>query len=287
MILQKKYLILPLAALSIFSDIKSRLRPHLRTCCLGMLVLVCPLVSVAQDNCQTTKNKASNKASLCPIITDIKVALKPVATGIDLVTDINVVDDYFYICTQPGLLLRKKMDSGSQTDAEVVLDLRKEVGTLGKNIPALPGLGYPVPGTYDERGLLGFAADPDFSHNGRYWVWYSSINDYTTPAPNFFQWLISTSTPWNQSEYDHIDHLVEYKKDSPPRTLLKLKRPYFNHTGYASVVWSPEHNTLLLALGDGGSENDPNALAQDNDQLSGKLLKSFTRISLLECNMYR
>ena len=37
----------------------------------------------------------STKFSLCPINTDIKVALIPVATGIDLVTDINIVDDYF------------------------------------------------------------------------------------------------------------------------------------------------------------------------------------------------
>ena len=57
------------------------------------------------------------------------------------------------------------------------------------------------------------------------------------------------------------------------RTILKIKRPYFNHTGYQSLVWSPEHNALLLALGDGGSEYDPNNIAQDDDQLSGKLLK--------------
>ena len=32
-------------------------------------------------------------------------------------------------------------------------------------------------------------------------------------------------------------------------------------------------NTLLLAAGDGGSEYDPNNIAQDDNQLSGKLLK--------------
>ena len=79
------------------------------------------------------------------------------------------------------------------------------------------------------------------------------------------------------AQYDHVDHLVEYKVirgvPSFQRTLLKLKRPYFNHTGFQSATWSPELNTLLLALGDGGSEYDPNNIAQNDKQLSGKLLK--------------
>ncbi len=88
---------------------------------------------------------------------DINVKLRPVAEHIDLVTDINVVGDSVFICTQPGLLLRKNLASPSTTDYSVFLDLRTKVGTLGTGIPALPGLGYPVAGTYDERGLLGFA----------------------------------------------------------------------------------------------------------------------------------
>jgi len=150
------------------------------------------------------------------------------------------------------------------------------VGRLGSRIPGLPSLGYPDPETYDERGLLGFAADPDFESNGRFWVWYSNINEHSPSPPGFFQWLVSTSEPWNMAEYDHVDHLVEYRvvQGSPlfQRTLLKIKRPYFNHTGFQSIAWSPEFSTLVLALGDGGSEYDPNNIAQDDAQLSGKLL---------------
>src|SRR5262249_19025055 len=86
-----------------------------------------------------------------------------------------------------------------------------------------------------------------------------------------------TSDPWNMAEYDHVDHLAEYKvvQGVPTfqRTVLKIKRPYFNHTGFQSLAWSPEFKTLILALGDGGSEYDPNNIAQDDAQLSGKLLK--------------
>lgn len=217
------------------------------------------------------------RAKVDPVPADIDVLLRPVAERIHLATDLNVVDDTLFICTQPGLLLRKSLGSGSTTDYSVFLDLRAKVGTLGTGIPALPGLGYPNPGTYDERGLLGFAADPDFRHTGRFWVWYTNINEHTATQPDFFQWLVSTALPWDQSLYNHVGHLEEYQwaGGTPQfrRTLLKIKRPYFNHTGFQSLVWSPELNTLVLGLGDGGSEYDPNNIAQDDTQLSGKLLK--------------
>jgi hypothetical protein len=208
---------------------------------------------------------------------DIHVRLRPLVEHVDLVTDINVVGNALFICTQPGLLLRKNLASLSVNDEHVFLDLRPRVGPLGARIPALPDLGYPTPGTYDERGLLGFAADPEFADNGRFWVWYTNINEHSASPPDFFQWLVSTSSHWDTSRYDNVSYLDEYRVvEGQPRfqrTLLKIKRPYFNHTGFQSLVWSPELKTLVLGLGDGGSEYDPNNIAQDNDQLSGKLLR--------------
>jgi hypothetical protein len=215
------------------------------------------------------------EATAQEITADVNVQLRPIIEHIDLVTDINVVGKTMFVCTQPGQLYRK--DLSANTALEVFLDLRTEVGRLGSNIPGLPGLGYPDPGTYDERGLLGFASDPNFDNNGRFWVWYSDINERSSSPPGFFQWMVSTSEPWNTAEFDHVDHLAEYKVVQGvatfQRTLLKIKRPYFNHTGFQSLAWSPEFNTLVLALGDGGSEYDPNNIAQDDSQLSGKLLK--------------
>jgi hypothetical protein len=209
------------------------------------------------------------------ITADINVRLRPVLEHIDVVTDINVVGNALFVCTQPGRIYRKSLSPNRAP--EVFLDLRSEVGRLGSHIPGLPGLGYPVPETYDERGLLGFAADPQFDRNGRFWVWYSNISERSESPPGFFQWLVSTSEPWNMAEYDHVDHLLEYRVihgiPTFQRTLLKIKRPYFNHTGFQAISWSPELNTLVLGLGDGGSEYDPNNIAQDDEQLSGKLLK--------------
>ena len=132
-----------------------------------------------------------------PITADINVTLRPVAEKIPLVTDINVIGNSVFICTQTGLLLRKSLASSSTTDFSVFLDLSAKVGTLGTGIPGLPGLGYPNPGTYDERGLLGFAADPGFSQNGRFWVWYTNINEHTVlpVSPTSFSGSFPHRTP--------------------------------------------------------------------------------------------
>src|ERR1700693_147086 len=184
------------------------------------------------------------------ITADTNVRLKPIIEHVDLVTDLNVVGDSLFVCTQPGLLLRKSLSSQSTTDYSVFLDLRSKVGALGTNIPGLGGLGYPTPGTYDERGLLGFTASPRFAADGAVWVWYFAINEHSASPPGFFQWLVSTSAPWDMSQYDHVDYLVEYQvQHGAPvfqRTVLKLKRPYFNHTGFQSLVWAAELGTVLL-----------------------------------------
>src|SRR5438105_14671315 len=77
------------------------------------------------------------------ITADINVKLQPVLEHIDLVTDINVVGNTIFVCTQPGELYRKRLSANSPP--ELFLDLRAEVGRLGSHIPGLAGLGYPVP----------------------------------------------------------------------------------------------------------------------------------------------
>lgn len=207
----------------------------------------------------------------------VKVKLKPIATNIGVVSDINIIDNFVYITTEPGLLLRKDLNTSSTTDYTVVVDLTATVGTLGSNVPSLPGLGYPVPETYDERGLLGFAAHPDFDNvNGTFWLWYTNNNERTSNPPNFFQWFISTNESWDETQYDHVAYVTEYTMVggviTNTQVILRLKAPFFNHTGFSSLVWSPEEDTLLLGVGDLGSEYDPFNLAQNPALLAGKLL---------------
>src|SRR5262245_55197176 len=68
-----------------------------------------------------------------PISADINVKLQPVVEHIDLVTDINIVGNTLFICTQPGQVYRKNLSANGAP--EVFLDLRSEVGRLGSHIP--------------------------------------------------------------------------------------------------------------------------------------------------------
>src|SRR5262245_10463840 len=44
---------------------------------------------------------------------DINVQLRPVVENIDLVTDINVVGNTMFVCTQPGQLYRKNLSANT------------------------------------------------------------------------------------------------------------------------------------------------------------------------------
>src|SRR5204862_4165398 len=99
----------------------------------GLLFFFAAFVGASQANGQA-------------ITADINVKLQPVLEHIDLVTDINLVRNSLFVCTQPGRLYRKSLSANSAP--EVFLDVRAEVGRLGSHIPSLPGLGYPIPETY-------------------------------------------------------------------------------------------------------------------------------------------
>lgn len=60
---------------------------------------------------------------------------------------------------------------------------------------------------------------------------------------------------------------------SKRRTLLNLRRPFFNHNGVNSLNFSPETGKLILTIGDGGSGYDPFNLSQDDMEIYGKIIE--------------
>lgn len=138
-------------------------------------------------------------------------------------------------------------------------------------------------GSYDERGLLGLAFHPDFTLNGLFYLHYSLAGSQGTGAKASFPNPCIPSTlnqEWTDRDwaYDHIDTVEEwgFTEDgrlSRLRTLLNLRRPFFNHNGVNSLNFSPETGRLVLTTGDGGMGYDPFNLSQNIMEVAGKIIE--------------
>jgi len=99
---------------------------------------------------------------------------------------------------------------------------------------------------YDERGLLGLAFHPNYTDNGRFYVYYSAPLREEAPAD------------WN-----HTSHLSEFvaSADDPTvadpdseRILMAIDQPQSNHDA-GQIAFGPD-GYLYVPLGDGGGAND-------------------------------
>jgi glucose/arabinose dehydrogenase len=109
--------------------------------------------------------------------------------------------------------------------------------------------------TAGEGGVLGIAFDPDFTTNRYIYAHFSSGTDVDTTIvrytvdSSFLTASISSSAP-----------------------IFKTNQaPYGNHKG-GSINFGSD-NMLYVALGDGGSSNDPLNRSQDKTTLLGKMLR--------------
>ncbi len=94
----------------------------------------------------------------------------------------------------------------------------------------------------DEQGLLGLAFDPDYATNGQFYVYFTSpTNDVLA------RYKVSTSNPNVADPASGV-------------TLMSWSDPFTNHNG-GWIGFGPDNN-LYMAVGDGGSANDPGNRAQ-------------------------
>jgi glucose/arabinose dehydrogenase len=105
----------------------------------------------------------------------------------------------------------------------------------------------------NEEGLLGLAFPPDYPTTGRFYV--------------------------NFTDKEHTTRIVRFKVSADPlkadpdsaETLLSVKQPFENHNG-GWLDFGPD-GMLYIALGDGGSGNDPKKAGQDMGTLLAKMLR--------------
>lgn len=209
----------------------------------------------------------------------IKVRLRPIVSKINLPTVLKATIlpgdsiERLFIATQTGEIFY--IGNGV---IGTFLDIRPRIIKLG-----VSGRGY------DERGLIGLAFHPEFYYNGLFYLHYSVAG---TQGPGAFPDAPPESFKPNpcdprtlnlkwanrEIQYDHIDTVEEWILQSngrlqKRRTLLNLRRPFFNHNGVNSLNFSPETGKLVLTTGDGGSGYDPFNLSQDDMEIAGKIIE--------------
>ncbi|MCQ6276047.1 PQQ-dependent sugar dehydrogenase [Bacillus sp. V3B] len=205
----------------------------------------------------------------------VKVRLRPIVSKINLPTVLKTTIlpgdsiERLFIATQVGEIFYI-----GNSSLRTFLDIRPRIIKLGVS-----------GGGYDERGLLGLAFHPDFYYNGLFYLHYSVAGTQGPGAlPEPFEPNPCDPSTLNlkwtnrETQYDHIDTVEEWilQSNGPPqkrRTLLNLRRPFFNHNGVNSLTFSPETGKLVLTTGDGGSGYDPFNLSQDDMEIAGKIIE--------------
>ncbi|RDU37237.1 glucose dehydrogenase [Neobacillus piezotolerans] len=205
----------------------------------------------------------------------IRVRLQPLVRNINLPTVLKTAFlpgdsvERLFIATQVGEIFYIG-DGGLRT----FLDIRQRIIKLGHK-----------GGEYDERGLVGLAFHPQFRTNGLFYLHYSAAGtqgpgalteefhpDPCNPGTLNLRWTN------RETRFDHIDTVEEWMVPAngmpqKRRTLLNIRRPFFNHNGVNSLNFSPETGKLVFTTGDGGAGYDPFNLAQDDMEIAGKIIE--------------
>jgi glucose/arabinose dehydrogenase len=111
-----------------------------------------------------------------------------------------------------------------------------------------------------ERGLLGMAVAPDYPSSGRFYVNFTNTLGNTVIAR--FRRSSDPAVADPSSRFD-----LRWGANQQPFII----QPFANHNG-GHLAFGPD-GYLYIGLGDGGSGNDPDHLAQTSGTLLGKMLR--------------
>ncbi len=146
-------------------------------------------------------------------------------------------DNLLFVTEQAGII-QGFVNDPTVAESFVFLDITNRVSTKG-----------------NEEGLLGMAFDPDYSENGRFYVYYSASNPRRSVLSRFH-------APSNDTDSADADNEV---------IIMEIPQPYSNHNG-GQLAFGPD-GYLYVGLGDGGSAGDPKSNGQDLGTLLGSVLR--------------
>lgn len=113
----------------------------------------------------------------------------------------------------------------------------------------ISGMMVPLNLNYDERGLLGLTFHPDYSTNGRFFVYYTAPPNAGGPEEGEM---------WNNisriSEFTVSGSNPDQANPGSEKIILEVDQPQGNHEG-GTIAFGPD-DYLYISIGDGGASND-------------------------------
>ncbi len=183
---------------------------------------------------------------------DIHIRLETVTTGLtapNWAASPPGDSDRLFVSDQDGILWQIDLAAAGFPGASGTPAVFLDVGDR------LVSLGIGGPGSFDERGLLGFAFHPDYMTNGKLYTYTSEPEN----GPADFSTMPAGTSPNHQTVI--LEWLVPNPTDpssvvdpGSARELLRIDQPQFNHNA-GCLNFGPDGN-LYIALGDGGGRDD-------------------------------
>lgn len=157
-----------------------------------------------------------------------------------VVTHANDASNRLFVATQRGVV-HVFPNRRDVKHTKVFLNIQKQVVYIDKQ---------------NEEGLLGLAFHPNYKTDGRVFVYYT-----TTALPHT---SVISSFRVSKDDPNRADPNSE-------KIIMRVKQPFWNHNG-GTLAFGPD-GFLYIALGDGGSANDPHGNGQNLKSLLGTILR--------------
>ena len=199
-------------------------------------ILVLVLVAFLLPQCKKSDSSLPSEATASKSMTKRSVDLELVTGNLSSPIGLVAFPDNsgrLAVIDQTGKI--RIINSSGTLMPDPYLDITSKMVTLS------PG--------YDERGLLGLAFHPDYTTNGRFFIYYNAPRRDGGPAPG---------VNWNNlsviAEYRVSAASANMADPNSERRLLEIDDPQSNHNGGTLAFDRAGH--LYIAIGDGGGAND-------------------------------